>query len=133
MFYLLILDSFFSRRDIRLTYGAGLYFAENPLYAMHFGHFSNAVTADGQWHRINVTVLLCKVNVGRQRDFGTEECPSLVMPPEGFDSVTGTTTNGGGTRMHVVYANAQVVVTHVVELQTVTPCRPQAYCKSLHS
>ena len=71
-----------------------------------------------------------QILTGRRRDYGVDTCRDLVLPPEGHDSVTGTTTMQGGTRMYVVYDSSQVLMTHIVHLELSVPC--DAACATYH-
>lgn len=69
-------------------------------------------------------VLLCRVSVGRALDVAAETRPEFVMPPDGYDSVTGTSSLCGGTRMWALYDSAQVRVRFLAD--------PRGECTACH-
>ncbi len=81
---------------------------------------------------LQLEVLLCRALVGRAEDVGDKPCSHLAMPNPGYDSVTGTSTLCGGTRMWAVYNNAQVYTAYIVRLQLATPCHPSTNCLAVH-
>jgi hypothetical protein len=80
-----------------------------------------------------VTLLLCKVLVGASSDIGDAQRPDLAREPDGFDSVTGTATACGGTRMWAVYSKDRAYTAYSVTVQLATPCHTGAHCGSLHA
>ena len=141
------LDSRVGSRD-KCLYGRGLYFADQPMYSCHFGHVvEEADAASGvsqpttttatpavaggsgqaagkcrQLHRTTVQMLLCRVQLGACKEYGTSVEPTLRKAPEGFHSVSGLSDNAGGTKMWTVYNNAQCYTAYVVTFSLVVPC-----------
>ena len=73
-------------------------------------------------HRTTVQMLLCRVQLGNCREYGTEVAPGLRRAPDGFHSVSGVTDNAGGTKMWAVYNNAQCYTAYVVSFALCVPC-----------
>lgn len=135
-------DPKFSRSTGNLL-GCGSYFAESPLYSMHYGFVTGLPAAStagmlrdragpgvSAWHAVGLKLLLCRVLVGKAFSVppGGRES-GLKKAPEGFDSVTTMTPLYGSSRIYAVYTAAQSQVLYCVSVVVYAPCCGTEACK----
>jgi hypothetical protein len=89
--------------------------------------------------RNQIELLLCQVLIGMAHDMGELDALDKAhsarvarKPLAAADSMTGTSTMLGGTRMWAVYDSSQVYPAYIVRIQVASPCHPSAKCDPLY-
>jgi hypothetical protein len=84
-------DGFLTNYAASGMWGRAIYFAQNASYSLSYA-FSHGNSAKGMF--------LARVLLGNCMDTGANNDSSLVVPPEGYNSVKGRT---GGSDVYMVY------------------------------
>lgn len=103
-------------------------------HALGYGHVTDggirtSVKNGQRAHVATVTLLVCKVFVGRVLDVGVGDAGRyLTRAPHGYDAVRQPYTLLADTCAYGVYAHTQAYVAYVVTVQLLAPCFVDGSC-----
>lgn len=106
-----------------------MYCAKRLTYSLPFAHVLDDPTTIAKaaavvaTHRGTESSDMCVVQflateclVGKAQDMGGRVAVDMCHPSAGYDSVVGTTTQAGGSRIHAFHRQSRVRVTRIVTL-----------------